>query len=167
MAWFAAAIPYISTIASTGAAVAQGVNARNLANYNARLERNQGKVAQDQAVREEEGLRRGSRLFMGRQAAAIAQAGIGSGGTAGLLADQTGVLSELDALTLRYQGKLQGTGLVARANASAFQGKQDAGQAGLLAGGQLLMGAGRAYPGIKNWLDSRPIEPVKIRARRV
>lgn len=145
MAWFAAAIPYISTIASTGAAVAQGVNARNLANYNAGLERNQAKVARDQAVREEEGIRRGSRLFLGRQAAAIAQAGIGSGGTAGLLADQSGVYSELDALTTRYQGQLQGTGLVARANASAFQGRQDAGAAGLLAGGELLAGGSKIY----------------------
>lgn len=145
MAWFAAALPYLTTAVSTAGAVAQGMNARNQANFNAGLEARQGKAAQQQALREEEGLRRGSRLFLGRQAAAIAQAGIGSGGTAGLLADQSGTLAELDALNTRYQGVLQGGGLLARAGATRRQGSADAASSYLLAGGQLLSGAGRVY----------------------
>jgi hypothetical protein len=147
MAWFAAAIPYISTAVTTGAAVAQGINARARANYDAQVEANQSRATQDQALREEEGLRRGSRLFLGRQAAAIAQAGIGSGGTAGLLAEQSGTLAELDALTLRYQGILRGNGLLASANATRRAGRQDAAASYLLAGGQLLKGTGRIYAG--------------------
>lgn len=163
MAWFAAAIPYLTTALSVGGAAAQGANARRTANFNARLEENQSRAAQQQAVREEESLRRGSRLFLGRQAAAIAQAGIGSGGTAGLIADQSGTLAELDALTMRYQGVLQGQGLLARAGATRRAGSADAASSYLLAGGQLLTGGSKLYG---DWA-SRPISEVRVKARRV
>jgi hypothetical protein len=141
MAWFAAALPYISTAVTTTAAVAQTINARNRERYNAKVRELEAKTATDQALREEEGLRRGSRLFLGRQAAAIAQAGIGSGGTAGLLADQSGALAELDALNVRYGGQLRPGGLIAAAESSASRARGT----GLLAGGQLLVGATDIY----------------------
>jgi hypothetical protein len=145
MAWFAAAIPYITTAATTATALAQSANARNLGNFNARVEAGQAKAARQQALREEEGLRRGSRLFHGRQAAAIAQSGVGSGGTAGILAEQSGTFAELDALTTRYQGMLQGSGLLARSGATRWQSNQEAMGYGLLAGGELLAGGSNIY----------------------
>jgi hypothetical protein len=151
MAWFAAAIPYITgaaTAVSTGATLAQAAGQRKVAEYNAQASELEAKAAFAEAGREEEAQRRETAAFLGKQRAAIAEAGLGTGGTTGMLADQSAVLAELDALNIRYQGMLRGAGLLSEATTTRYGGRQIARSAGLLAGQQLLAGAaqtGRAY----------------------
>lgn len=151
MAWFAAAVPYLvgaGTLATTAATVAQAQGQAKVAGYTANLREQEAKVAQAASLRDEEAQRRESNAILGKQRAAIAEAGLGSGGTTGMLADQSSVLAELDALNIRYNGLLRGAGLLSDAAMTRFGGRQIARSAGLLAGQQLLSGAadtGRAY----------------------
>jgi hypothetical protein len=138
---FGAVLPLIATGASTVVGVGQAINARNVASFNAQSKANDAKEAQMQAAAEEEQLRREQRAFLGKQRAAFAEAGIGPGGTAGLIMDQSDVLAELDALNIRYGGQMRSKGLIAQASAESRSKKGTA----LLAGSQVLYGASRAY----------------------
>lgn len=128
---------WIPTLMQAGATLSQGRDARR----NAALLRDQARGEFNAAAREEEAQRRAARMAIGRQAAAQAEAGIGTSGSAGLLLEQSAVLAELDALNIRYGGELRGKGLLAE----SFNMRQRARSAGLLAGAQLLTGASRAY----------------------
>lgn len=148
MAWFAAAIPYLTagaTVVSSAAAYQQGQAQKAAEEFNAQLSEKEAKAAQDQSAREEEALRRESAGLLGKQRAAIAEAGLTGGGTTGLLADQSAVLAELDALNIRYGGSLRGTGLLSQAASSRFSGRQAGKSGGLLAGARLLSGASDTY----------------------
>lgn len=150
MAFLAApAIPLIlsgiGTAATVGATLAQAQGQKKIANYNAQLDELSAKAAFDQAGRDEETQRRESAAFLGKQQAAFAEAGLGSEGSAGLLMNQSAVLAELDALNIRYGGRLRGTGLLSQAANTRLAGRAAARSGGLLAGAQLLGGAGDAY----------------------
>lgn len=97
--------------------------------------RRQAAVARQQALADEEAQRRESRQFLGRQAAAMAEAG---GGIDEGVARQSAVLAELDALNIRYAGQLKASGLLADARAVKKQ-------AAWMAGAQLLESASNAY----------------------
>lgn len=151
MAWFAAAAPFIqgaATAASVAATVAQAQGQRKIGEYNARQAEASAKVEQDQATREEEALRRGQNQFFGRQRAAMSEAGLGPGGSTGMLANQDAALAELDALNVRYGGTLSGKGLLSEA-ASRRAGKPSNGGIAMLAGAQLLAGASDTYKAYK------------------
>lgn len=131
------ALPFL--ISGAGALV-QGQDAHAAGNYNAAALGQQAHVAQSQAYADEEAQRRAARQVMGTQAAAVAQAGGGSGGTTAKLVEQSAIAAELDALNIRYGGQIKATGLLAQA-----QGERLAGQAGrrqgyFLAGANLLKG---------------------------
>jgi hypothetical protein len=145
MAWFAALTPLLTgagTVASTGIAIAQAQNAKKIGELNARQAEASAKADADQSAREEEALRRQTTSILGKQRAAAAEAGVGVGGTTGLLVDQSAVLAELDALNVRYQGAVRGTGLLSDAATARFSGKSQAGAYGLMAGAELLRGSG-------------------------
>jgi len=114
---------------------------RKEARLNADLLREQARAASAAAAQDEAAQRRAARMAIGRQAAAQAEAGIGTSGSAGLLLDQSAVLAELDALNIRYGGQLRAKGLLAESLAMRERGRQ----AGLLAGANLLMGASKAF----------------------
>lgn len=98
----------------------------------------QGRVASQQATADEEAQRRETRSVMGSQAAAFAEAGIGTGGTAAGVIRQSAINAELDALNIRYRGQLARAGLFSQAKATRRE-------SGLLAGAQLLQGGSNAY----------------------
>ncbi len=100
----------------------------------AKAVRKQARVAFAQGYADEEASRRASRYQLGEQAAALAQAGIGSGGTAELVVKDSALAAEMDALNYRYRGIQQGRALKSQAKAirrNAF----------LAAGTQLLSGS--------------------------
>ncbi len=97
----------------------------------------EGEMAARDALANEEALRRDSSQFMGRQAAAMAQAGGGAGGTNDLVARQSAVLAELDALNIRYCGMTKRTALLAEAKSVKREGA-------FLAGAQLLAGSSKS-----------------------
>jgi len=95
----------------------------------------QGREATRQGYLDEAASRRESRAVLGAQAAAIAQAGIGNGGTTELIVRESELNAEMDALNYRYRGLQQGRALKAGAKNTKKEGY-------LLAGAQLLQGAG-------------------------
>lgn len=68
--------------------------------------RMQARETRSEGYRDEEAQRRDARQFFGMQAAAMADAGGGVGGSNELLIRQSAALAELDALNIRY-GALQ------------------------------------------------------------
>lgn len=129
-------VQYIAPVLNASGTLRQGRDAR----MNARLLEDQARAARSAAARDEETQRREARIALGRQAAAVAEAGGGSGGSAGALLEQSAVFAELDALNIRYGGELRAKGLLAE----SMSMRQRARSAGLLAGGQLLTGFSRA-----------------------
>jgi hypothetical protein len=148
MAWFAALAPYLtagSAALSAGQQYAQGQAQKKIGEYNAKIAESENKAELDQAARSEESLRRENSQLLAKQRAAIAQSGAGAGGTNGMLADQSAVLAELDALNTRYTGAIRGEGLLSQARAYRLGGRTAGKGAGLLAGSALLSGASDTY----------------------
>lgn len=92
----------------------------------ARALRRQGDVAANQAFADEAALRGESAQFLGRQAAAFAEAGVGDGGTAAYLMNQSNVAANLDALNVRYKGVAKRTELYGEAAMAKRRAKQKA-----------------------------------------
>lgn len=97
--------------------------------------RRQAKTAYAQGYADEAAARRSAKYQLGEQAAALAQAGLGPGGTAELVVKDSAIAAEMDALNYRYRGLQQGRALRSQAKAA----KRDA---FLSAGAELLGGYG-------------------------
>jgi hypothetical protein len=144
-----AAVSAVGAIQQGMAAQAQGKAAQDAANYNATLKQQQATLELQQSGAREEQARRGSRQLLGQQRAAIAQAGVGLGGSALDIMEQSADRAELDALTMRYEGDLRSKGLLAAAEGARYEGRvaRAAGEnamkgAYLSAGASLLSAAG-------------------------
>lgn len=94
----------------------------------------QARVAAAQGYADEEAARRAARYQLGEQAAALAQAGIGPGGTADLVVKDSALAAEMDALNYRYRG-------LQAARALRSQARKTASDSYLMAGAKLLSGA--------------------------
>lgn len=91
-----------------------------------------------------EGLqRRRAGEVLGEQRAAIAQSGFGSGGTMGDIVRQSVASSELDALAIRYEGRVRSDEMRGQAEQLRFGAKQTKKAAGLAT--SLLTGAAGGY----------------------
>lgn len=124
----------------------------NADKYNAEIERQNAAAARQQAGAREEAQRRQARQFLGEKRAALSQAGIGLSGSAADVYAQSAANAELDALNIRYEGEMQGRGLMAQSELSTYQGKANrmnaasAKRAGYLdAATTALSGATNAY----------------------
>lgn len=106
----------------------------------ARLLRQQSRVAMAQSTADEEAQRRQARLLHGAQAAALAQSGTGMDGSNEQIMSQSAAMAELDALNIRYRGQMESRGLLARAKAAKRTGN-------LSAGLELLKGGAALYAG--------------------
>jgi len=144
-----AAVSAVGAIQQGMAAQAQGKAAQDAANYNATLRQQQATLELQQSGAREEQARRGSRQVLGQQRAALAQAGVGLGGSALDIMEQSADRAELDALTMRYEGDLRSKGLLAAAEGARYEGRvaRAAGEnamkgAYLSAGASLLSAAG-------------------------
>lgn len=134
----AAAIPFIvmglsaiSAIMGAKQAQAQGQAASDAANsqsqaaeYNASIARQNAQTALEQGNANEEAQRRKARVALGAQRAAIAEAGIGTSGSASDLVRQSAAAAELDALNIRYGAQLQSTGYLNNAALDDWQARQ-------------------------------------------
>lgn len=140
MAFIVPFIPYIAAgIAAIGsmqqsnqAASQQQANA-NVADYNAKVSDQNATSALQAANANEEAQRRKDAMQIGAQKASLAENGIDlTSGTGSDLVQQSSLNAELDALNIRYQGKLQATaaknqgildtysGTVSRSNAASI-----------------------------------------------
>lgn len=76
----------------------------NALNYNAEVSRFMGRQALEASASQQLAQRRGARKLLGRQRAAIAQAGIGTGGSAVDVVSESATMAELDAMNIAYEG---------------------------------------------------------------
>lgn len=89
--------------------------------------------------------RRRAGAVLGEQRAAIAQSGFGSGGTMGDIVRQSVTSSELDALAIRYEGRIRSDEMRGQAEQLRFGAKQTKKAAGLGLATSLLTGAAGGY----------------------
>lgn len=75
------------------------------------------RVVDAQTAAEEEAFRRQTQVQLAKQQAASGQAGVVPGGSYGDVYRQSAIDAELDALNLRYQGRLQASNLRTQARA--------------------------------------------------
>lgn len=141
MAWFAA----LGTLLSAMSTVKQGSQAAAAGEQDALNDERSAAQESSAALRDEESQRRSNRMLQGRQRAAIAASGGGYGGSNALLLDQSDANAELDALNIRYGGRLRSMGLLSRAAVDRSAGANAQSQSRLLAGAQLLRGASDSY----------------------
>lgn len=146
------AMQAVGAIQQGNAAMAQARAQQNAANYNAQVKRNQATIESQQANAREEQQRRAARGLLGKQRAAITQAGIGLGGSALDIEEQSAIRAELDALTIRYEGDIKSKGLLASAAQDTYEGEvalvagKNAQKAAYIsAGASILSGAASGY----------------------
>ena len=118
-----AAMSAVGAIQQGQAAAAQGRAQQQAQQYNAIVKQQNAALARQQAGAREEQQRRGARQVLGQQRAALAQAGIGMGGSALDIEEQSAVRAELDALSIAYEGDLQASGLLAAAQQDIYMGE--------------------------------------------
>jgi hypothetical protein len=117
------AMTAVGTIQQGQAAAAQGRAQQQAQQYNAIVKQQNAALARQQAGAREEQQRRQTRQVLGQQRAALAQAGIGMGGSALDIEEQSAVRAELDALSIAYEGDLQASGLLAAAQQDIYMGE--------------------------------------------
>jgi len=102
--------------------ITSALNQQGSAEYNAAMGRSNAEMASMQAGAAEEAQRRKAELLLGEQRAAFVQSGVDpSSGTGLLVQNQSARNAEMDALNVRYQGLLQGRGLLAQSQLDTRQ----------------------------------------------
>lgn len=129
----AAALPYLiiaSTAVSAMGSISQGKAAaasyRSQAqaqNYNAIVDKNNADQVSTEYAMKENNLRQQQGQFLGRQRAALAESGIGPGGSAGDVMAEDATRAKLDDLTLRYEGQTKRTAYLNNSTLDTYQGK--------------------------------------------
>jgi hypothetical protein len=141
MTWFfvgAAAVTAVSAIAA-------GDAQRRAAHTNADIARQKAKIAEQQAGVNEDAQRRRASMVLGQQRAAAAESGSDlSSGTNADLAAQSATNAELDALNIRYQGKIGALSDTEQAGFDDMRAR-DANTAGYLNAGASALSAYGSY----------------------
>lgn len=126
-----AAIPVALAAVSAGASIMQGVGQHNQMNaqsyqsdYEAQLSERNAAIVGQQTDASESLQRRRAGQVLASQRASILQGGLGSGGSMGALAAQSGRDAEMDALNIRYEGGLRQTSLLEEAKQLKWQARQ-------------------------------------------
>ncbi len=124
---------------------------QNAANYNAQLYNQQAEQASATAVAQANQQQERAKQALGRQRAAIAESGIGFGGTGGDLIEDSAYNAEEDRQNILYQGLLQNQAYTAQSAQSTYAGQVAGSQvdsaltSGYIgAGASLLSGFGSA-----------------------
>lgn len=113
-----------SQLLQAGGKVASGIGEMNAANYNANILNQQAAQVANNAGAEEAKLRREQRQEIGRQIATAAGSGAAFDGSIVDVIRQNIDNQEMDALTLRYRGAIEGASLKAQAKMTKYEGKQ-------------------------------------------
>lgn len=146
----AAAIPAViglaGSLVSANAQRKAGKDANAQSQEQAMLDRQQGEMASEAALQEEVTQRHSARQFLGRQAAAFAEAGVGPGSSTAVM-NQSAVNAELDALNIRYKGQLTKFGYDYNSQSAIREGRSAVRNSNLMAGATLLKGVSNYYAG--------------------
>lgn len=121
--------------------IEQGKAYDRAAQLNAQTMEAEARIARQQGGAREEAQRRRAREVLGTMRASIGQAGIGFGGSAADIYDQSATNAELDALNIRYESDLQAMGIMNQAALTRYEGKQAKRAAKISAFATILGGA--------------------------
>ena len=135
MTWYTVGAWVVGSLA-VDTAVRNADTNRKMAHTNADIAKQRATIAAQQANVNEDAQRRRADLAIGTQRAAIAQAGVGFEGTGGDLVDQSSTNAEMDALNIRYGGKIGVVSDTEQANLSSASARSamTAGYVGAAAG---------------------------------
>jgi len=136
---------YIATALAAGTTYVASENQANQAEAEAKVDNANAESAAQQANAAEELQRRRNRQFLARQRAAIAEAGIGFGGSSEKLQMDSAVQAEIDALNVRYEGRIRGINFQNAAGMASSNARASRTNGYLSASGELLGGASQAY----------------------
>jgi hypothetical protein len=143
-----AAAPFIAMAISAAAAVYQAEQQAKVANADAEQSELNAIAARQQGAAAEEAQRRRNAQMLGLQRAAAAESGFDPNtGSLAMLQIKSAGETELDALTARYQGTMQGLGLQQQANSLRSQAKNTRTSGYLSAAGTVAQAAGKYYGG--------------------
>lgn len=136
---------YVATALAAGTTAASGYQQSQQAEAEADLANANAEAAAKQASAAEDAQRRRSRSILARQRAAIAESGIGFGGSSERLQQDSAVQAELDALTVRYEGRMRTMGFQHDARFARSRSSNALTGGYLSAAGELLGGGAEAY----------------------
>lgn len=142
-----AMLPFLPAIGSSVAAVgtiAAGQNAAAAANRNAAMMRQEADTTRQQGGARAEAQMREAREILGRQRAAIGQAGIGWEGSAQDIMLESATAAELDKMNILYETELKARGLLGQADITKWEGKV-AKRASYVQAAGTLLNAGAQY----------------------
>lgn len=105
-------------------ALAEGSQAEAAGQANANILRGNASQVVVETGMAKEAMNREQQTALGRQRAAIAQAGGGFGGSASDVGRRSAAEAELDLLNTQYEGDMRRRGLLAQARIEEWQGKQ-------------------------------------------
>lgn len=163
------ALPIIvAAVAIAGAGVSayssiqSGKAAEESGKYNAAVERNNAKMAQDRANYEADRLRKRNMLIRGKQRAAFAKSGVEISGSADDVIFDTELEGALDIQAAKYAGRAAATAHAARARLDLFEGA-NAKRAGMFNAGATILGglsdAAVGYTSTRSGLRARGDDP--------
>lgn len=132
-----------STLASVGAAVAQGEAASSAAKYNAAVAENDAAAAGQQAQYEAQRIRERNKRILASQRASQAASGLDLSGSFDDVQLDSAIQGEMDALAAIYTGQINAGSSKARAQLARMEGRAARTGSYLQAGGSLLTGASK------------------------
>lgn len=151
-----ATVAAASTAIAAGSAISQRNTQKNMAEFNAKVADQSAEVERQQSGEKQNAMRRKIAQISGTQNAAIAQSGIGFGGSAADLMHQSSVNAELDVLNTKYESDLRARGFGTQALAERYSGRRAASAGYAEAAGSILSGASQ-YGQYKSQLKSRQL----------
>lgn len=96
---------------------------REIQKFNIKNQEQNAALKAQQTSQAEEQQRRESRQLLGSQRAAVAQSGVGFGGSSDAIMRQSSAAAELDALNIRYAGDLERMGILNDIEMMKYQDK--------------------------------------------
>lgn len=117
------AISAMGSIAQGKAASASYKAQSQAQTYNSIVDKNNADQVSTEYAMKENNLRQQQGQFLGRQRAALAESGIGPGGSAGDVMAEDATRAKLDDLTLRYEGQTKRTAYLNNSTLDTYQGK--------------------------------------------
>ena len=131
---------------------AQQEAAARASDYNAAVARQRADAASAVYGEREQQQRRTSALMAGQRAAAVAQSGMGMGGSNADLERQSSIMSELDALNIRYEGATQARGLLAQSEMDTYSASSSRMAGSMAKSGSYLAAAGKLMSGTGDYI---------------
>ncbi len=148
MTWAYVAVSVVSIAVSAYSAVSAGNNAKDVADYNAEMQRRAALDAQQRGAADSADKSQEVRRLIARQHTIMGASGMdpNSGTNLGLMTETAGQ-GELDSLKIRYNAQRQAAGLNAQADLTTAQGDAAQSAGNMNAVGSIFSGASSAMSG--------------------